>query len=142
VSGKSAGSAVFGMTKHFTAVRVARNARTSNFRQVETGKGDESMRIRVALGSLIVGLMLVIVAGVSPKQATAANEGQPSDWQRFYYYPYVYYPSNFQKPIQYDHMYYRYPPARQIPVYNTAWHNFYPEPHPWHAGHAFILDVF
>jgi hypothetical protein len=100
------------------------------------------MRIRVALGSLIVGLMLVIVIGLSPQRATAANEGQPSDWQRFYYYPYVYYPSNFQKPVQYDHMYYRYPPARQIPVYNTAWHNFYPEPHPWHQGHAFILDVF
>ena len=31
-------------------------------------------------------------------------------------------------------MYYRYPPQRQIPVYNTAWHNFYPEPHPWHQG--------
>jgi hypothetical protein len=109
--------------------------------QIESVKGDESMRIRVALGSLIVGLM-VIVIGLSPQRATAANEGQPSDWQRFYYYPYVYYPSNFQKPVQFDHMYYRYPPARQIPVYNTAWHNFYPEPHPWHQGAAFMLDVF
>jgi hypothetical protein len=116
-------------------------SRRARSQDVERGQGDESMRIRVALASLIVGLM-VIVIGLSPERATAANEGQPSDWQRFYYYPYVYYPSNFQKPVQYDHMYYRYPPARQIPVYNTAWHNFYPEPHPWHQGHAFILDVF
>jgi hypothetical protein len=27
-------------------------------------------------------------------------------------------------------------------VYNTSWHNFYPEPHPWHKGYAFELDVF
>src|ERR1700677_4050976 len=109
--------------------------------QIESVKGDESMRMRVALGALMVGLR-VIVIGLSPQRATAANEGQPSDWQRFYYYPYVYYPLNFQKPVQFDHMYYRYPPQRQIPVYNTAWHNFYPEPHPWHQGAAFILDVF
>jgi hypothetical protein len=84
------------------------------------------MRIRVSLGSLILGLIIVIVIGLSQERAKAANEGQPSDCE---------------KPVQFDHMYYRYPPARQIPVYNTSWHNFYPEPHPWHAGHAFILDT-
>jgi hypothetical protein len=68
--------------------------------------------------------------------------GQPSDWGRFYYYPYVYYPSNFQRPQQYDSLYYRYPAERRIPVYNTNWHNFYPSPRPYHQGAHFIMDVF
>ena|SRR5579863_6775965 len=100
------------------------------------------MRIRTILGSLIVTVAVTAVANFTAPRAVAGNEGQPADWQRFYYYPYVYYPHNFQKPIQFDHMYYRYPPQRQIPVYNVDWHNFYPEPHPWHQGAAFILDVF
>ncbi len=74
--------------------------------------------------------------------ARAAGEGQPADWWRFYYYPYVYYPHNFQRPVQYDHMYYRYPQERRIPVYNKGWYNFYTEPKPYHSGHHFILDVF
>ena len=73
----------------------------------------------------------------------AAPPGQPSDWQRFYYYPYVYYPHNFQsQPQSYNHMYYRYPTERRIPVYNVDWHNFYPSERPYHSGHHFILDVF
>ncbi len=100
------------------------------------------MRVRAIFGSLIVGMLITAAIGWTARSAVAANEGQPTDWQRFYYYPYVYYPHNFQKPVQFDHMYYRYPPSRQIPVYNTSWHNFYPEPNPWHKGHAFILDVF
>lgn len=74
--------------------------------------------------------------------AKAAGEGQPTDWQRFYNYPYVYYPHNFQAPQQYNHMYYRYPAARQIPVYNKDWYNFYPTERPYHKGHHFILDMF
>ena len=100
------------------------------------------MRVRTVVTSLLVGLVVAVAANVNSSRAVAGNEGQPPDWQRFYYYPYVYYPHNFQKPVEFDHMYYRYPPQRQIPVYNTAWHNFYPEPHPWHKGAAFILDVF
>ena len=101
------------------------------------------MRIRTILASTIVGMVMTVGSlAIAPHRAVAGNEGQPTDWQRFYYYPYVYYPHNFQRPIEFDHMYYRYPPQRQIPVYNTSWHNFYPEPHPWHAGHAFELDVF
>ena len=68
--------------------------------------------------------------------------GQPNDWGRFYYYPYVYYPANFQRPQQFDSLYYRYPAERRIPVYNTNWHNFYPSPRPYHKGHHFIMDVF
>jgi hypothetical protein len=100
------------------------------------------MRVRTILGSLVVGIIMTLAISSICKPAVAANEGQPTDWQRFYYYPYVYYPHNFQKPVEFDHMYYRYPPQRQIPVYNTHWHNFYPEPHAWHKGHAFELDVF
>jgi len=72
----------------------------------------------------------------------AAPPGQPADWQRFYHYPYVYYPHSFQKPKQYDHMYYRYSPEMQIPVYNKNWYNFYPSEKPYHRGHHFIMDVF
>lgn len=74
--------------------------------------------------------------------ASAAGIGQPYDWGRFYYYPYVYYPHTFSAPVQYDNLYYRYPVERQIPVYNTNWYNPYVMPHPYHKGHNFILDVF
>lgn len=95
---------------------------------------------------LLLALVLVTVLAGSlaslPSSVEAAGNGQPSDWGRFYYYPYVYYPQNFQRPQQYDNLYYRYPPERRIPVYRTDWHNFYPSPHPYHMGHHFILDVF
>ncbi len=96
--------------------------------------------------TLFWGLMIaaVVVTGslLTSKPAHAAGNGQPSDWQRFYYYPYVYYPQNFQPKREFDHMYYRYPVERQIPVYNQNWHNFYPSERPYHSGHHFILDVF
>lgn len=90
---------------------------------------------------------LILIAAVFGPNLTApvkaAPPGQPSDWQRFYYYPYVYYPHNFQsQPQSYNHMYYRYPTERRIPVYNADWHNFYPSERPYHKGHHFILDVF
>ncbi|MGE4003546.1 MAG: hypothetical protein AB7I48_25440 [Planctomycetaceae bacterium] len=96
---------------------------------------------------LIQGLAIVaaIVAGtlITNTDAQAAGRGQPSDWQRFYYYPYVYYPQNFRKlPESYDHLYYRYPVEKQIPVYRDDWHNDYPSKKPYHSGHHFILDVF
>ena len=85
-------------------------------------------------------LMATMVIG---EAAHAAPPGQPSNWQRFYNYPYVYYPHNFQKSTEsYDHLYYRYPVQRQIPVYNASWHNFYPEKKPYHWGHHYTLDVF
>jgi hypothetical protein len=67
------------------------------------------------------------------------------DWQRFYHYPYQYYPQNFWSQDYYrssDHLYYRYPPEMRIPVYNRAWHNEYPQERLYHWGHHFILDVF
>ena len=90
---------------------------------------------------------MVLVAGLaaaffSASSAEAAGTGQPTDWQRFYHYPYVYYPQTFQKPYQYNHMYYKYPAERRIPVYNKSWYNPYIEERPFHSGHHFILDVF
>ena len=67
------------------------------------------------------------------------------DWQRFYHYPYVYYPQNFWGTDYYrssEDMYHRYPPEMQIPVYNKQWHNPYPAGRRYHRGNHFILDVF
>ena len=89
-------------------------------------------------------LLLALVLGLSSTDAEAAGKGQPADWDRFYHYPYVYYPHNFvnQANRSYDSLYYRYDQERRIPVYNTGWHNFYPSKRPYHSGHHFILDVF
>ena len=67
------------------------------------------------------------------------------DWNRFYHYPYVYYPQNFwgQEYFQSsDSLYHRYPAEMRIPVYNKQWHNFYPSNRRYHSGHHFMLDVF
>jgi hypothetical protein len=67
------------------------------------------------------------------------------DWDRFYHYPFVYYPQNFWGSEYYrsaDSLYYRYPPEMRIPVYNRRWHNEYPTRRRYHAGHHFQLDVF
>lgn len=96
-------------------------------------------RIRGGLLLLALGLTAWVSGGST---AQAEGRGQPYDWGRFYYYPYVYYPHNFQRPTQYDHLYYRYPQERRIPVYRTDWHNAYPSDRPYHKGHHFLLDVF
>lgn len=90
---------------------------------------------------ICVAFLWTLVLGAA-NLASAAGEGQPTDWGRFYYYPYVYYPHNFQAPQEFNHLYYRYPPSRQIPVYNKDWHNFYPTERKWHKGHHFVLDIF
>lgn len=67
------------------------------------------------------------------------------DWDRFYHYPYVYYPQNFWGNEYYrssDSMYYRYPPEMRIPMYNRSWHNELPNPRRYHSGHHFNMDVF
>lgn len=97
----------------------------------------------IVLTSTILAAMMAVSTENSSSEAKAAGRGQPTDWNRFYYYPYVYYPHNFQQQQQsYNHMYYRYPPNRRIPVYNKDWFNFYPSKRPYHRGHHFILDVF
>jgi hypothetical protein len=68
-----------------------------------------------------------------------------TDWNRFYHYPYVYYPQNYWGNEYFrssESLYYRYPPEMRIPVYNRQWHNFYPSSHRYHSGKHFMLDVF
>ncbi|RMG33841.1 MAG: hypothetical protein D6725_15190 [Planctomycetota bacterium] len=91
---------------------------------------------------MIVSFVLVGVCIAAASVTEAAGVGQPTDWQRFYYYPYVYYPHNFRRDKPLDHLYYRYPASLRIPVYNKQWYNFYPSPKPYYRGHHFILDVF
>lgn len=67
------------------------------------------------------------------------------DWERFYHYPYVYYPQNFWGNEYYrssEDLYYRYPPEMRIPVYNKKWQNYYPQSRRYHQGHQFRLDIF
>jgi len=67
------------------------------------------------------------------------------DWNRFYHYPYVYYPQNFWAGNYYrssDDLYYRYPPEMRIPVYNRSWQNYYPQPRRYYDGGHFMLDIF
>lgn len=102
-------------------------------------------------------LALVCLAGLSA--AVPATEAQAQqafgrqwaysyntqDWQRFYYYPYVFYPQNFWAADYYrssESLYYRYPPEMRVPVYNRKWHNYYPQSRRYHSGHHFILDTF
>lgn len=96
---------------------------------------------RMALAGLTM-MMLLLVAISTSQEANAGGQGQPTDWNRFYHYPYLYYPQNFQQHGSYDNMYYRYGPEMQIPVYNKDWYNFYPTDKPYHKGHHFILDTF
>lgn len=98
---------------------------------------------RTLLAGLIVCAAWAAIGLASPNTAQAQyGRGQPSDWGRFYHYPYVYYPQNFQRPMQYDDMYYRYPIERRIPVYNKMWYNPYMEAMPYYKGNHFKLDVF
>ena len=97
---------------------------------------------RTLVAGLIFVVVLVAASGITPTEARAAGRGQPADWQRFYYYPYIYYPHNFERLEAYDSLYYRYPPNRRIPVYNKDWYNEYPSERPYYRGHHFILDVF
>lgn len=67
------------------------------------------------------------------------------DWNRYYHYPYVYYPQNFWGNEYYrssNSMYHRYPQEMRVPVYNRGWHNAYPSGRRYHWGHHFQLDVF
>lgn len=116
--------------------------------------------IRRTMLVLLCGVALVAVLSISTANAQEGFGRQwgrtysTQDWNRFYHYPYVYYPLNFWGPDYYrsaEDLYYRYPPEMQIPVYNNTWHNMYPEGFKSHSfpaglryysGHHFQLDVF
>ncbi len=107
--------------------------------------------IRRTLFALLAAAALVVVLSASDAQAQQAYGQQwgqtysTQDWNRFYHYPYVYYPQNFWGVDYYrssEDLYFRYPPEMRIPVYNLRWQNFYPEERIYYHGHHFILDVF
>lgn len=111
--------------------------------------------IRRLLLALACACVLGVVSTATEAQAQNPNTraygrvwgGQHSrmDWERFYHYPYVYYPQNFYGSEYYrssEDLYYRYPQEMRIPTYNRQWHNEYPQERRYHQGHQFILDVF
>jgi hypothetical protein len=106
--------------------------------------------IRRTMLVLLLAAALVALLSV-PAQAEQAYGRQwgraytTQDWNRFYHYPYIYYPQNFWGSDYYrssEDLYFRYPPEMRIPVYNTKWHNMLPEGQRYHSGHHFVLDIF
>jgi hypothetical protein len=109
--------------------------------------------IRRTLFALVCALGAGVGLAASADEAQAQNafgrawgySYRTQDWERFYHYPFVYYPQNFWGTEYYrsaDNLYYRYPPEMRIPVYNRQWHSEYPESRLYHRGHHFIADVF
>lgn len=106
--------------------------------------------IRRIFGAVALAIVLsfAVAEQADAQQAYGrAWGGQHSstDWNRFYHYPYVYYPQNYWGNEYYrsaDSLYHRYPPEARIPVYNRHWHNYYPNDRRYHSGSHFILDVF
>ena len=100
------------------------------------------------LAIVVLGFCCSIASEAKAQRAFGRSWGTASsarDWDRFYHYPYVYYPQNFWSKDYYrssDSMYYRYPSEMRVPVYNKQWHNFYPAGRLYHRGHHFNLDVF
>jgi len=100
------------------------------------------------LAIVVLGFCCSMAREAQAQRAYGRSWGTASsarDWDRFYHYPYVYYPQNFLSKDYYrssDSMYYRYPSEMRVPVYNKQWHNFYPEGRLYHRGHHFNLDVF
>ena len=77
-------------------------------------------------------------------QQWGQTAGTP-DWNRFYHYPYVWYPQNFYADgymKSSNDLYYRYPQEMRVPVYNRAWHNEYLKGRRYYQGHPFHLNVF
>ena len=97
---------------------------------------------------ICAAMLLSVCASANAEQAFGRNWGSAAgsqDWERFYHYPYVYYPQNFYGSEYFrsrNSLYHRYPQEMRIPVYNRNWHNYYPTPRPYHQGHHFVLDVF
>ena len=122
-------------------------------------RGDAHMK-RPTTQTLVLAAFLAAGLTMAAETASAQNgysQGQRAygqtwggqadtrDWNRFYHYPYVYYPQNFWGQEYFrssDSLYHRYPQEMRIPVYNKKWHNFYPSSRRYHSGHHFMLDVF
>ena len=122
------------------------------------------MLLTVAALLLVAGLASSASAQERAFSRVWGSQYGRTDWERFYHYPYVWYPQNFWGNEYYrssEDLYFRYPPEMQTPVYNKQWHNYYPEAASWdryiggvfqhvgpptggryHMGHHFILDTF
>ena len=108
--------------------------------------------MRRTILSLLGGMLLALAVNVDTADADQRAYGRVwgqqynmHDYERFYHYPYVYYPQNFWGNEYYrssESLYYRYPQEMRIPVYNRQWHNYYPQDRRWHHGNHFALDVF
>ena len=108
--------------------------------------------MRRAIWTLVCVSVICAAWSAQPAQAQQRAYGQvwgqqygPRDWERFYHYPYVFYPQNYWGNEYYrsrESLYYRYPPEMRVPVYNKQWHNYYPAGRRYHWGHHFQLDVF
>ena len=112
-------------------------------------RGESMIRRTMLLLLCAAAILAVICVSDAPAQEAFNRQWGRTlnfeDWNRFYHYPYVYYPQNFWGPDYYrssESLYYRYPPEMRIPVYNKRWQNYYPEPRRYHRGHHFILDTF
>ncbi|MBN2024341.1 MAG: calmodulin-binding protein [Pirellulales bacterium] len=107
------------------------------------------IRRMIAVSLLAAAIVAVWSVSQAPAQQAYGQQWGRSyttqDWNRFYHYPYVYYPQNFWGQDYYrssEDLYYRYPPEMRVPVYNRQWQNYYPQGRKYHRGHHFILDTF
>ncbi|MFO0913463.1 MAG: calmodulin-binding protein [Pirellulales bacterium] len=106
------------------------------------------IRIAACAVLLVIGLSVTAQAQYPSQPTFYGRSGggmSASDWDRFYHYPYVYYPQNFRGQDFYrsaESLYFRYPSEMRIPVYNKKWYNYYPTCRLYHSGHHFELDVF
>jgi hypothetical protein len=104
--------------------------------------------LAVAVAAAIVWLGGTTSTAQAQEHAYGAIWGSNNSMQnmdRFYHYPYVYYPQNYWGDSYYrsaESNYYRYAPETRIPVYNRSWYNYYPTPARYHWGHHFITDIF
>ncbi len=105
---------------------------------------------RIILTSLLAaaGCLTLAVSDAQAERAFGRVWGRTyntQDWERFYHYPYVFYPQNYWGNEYYrssESLYYRYPSEMRIPVYQRKWQNYYPQGRDYHFGNHFALDVF
>ena len=53
---------------------------------------------RMIHGGVLAAAVFAAVTMLMADDARAAGRGQPTDWQRFYYYPYIYYRGREEDP--------------------------------------------
>ena len=142
-------SSVDGNCRRASESGVVANSARNKLQSIS--KGVSKMR-RLIWSLVCFAVLYVGLSAQQPAQAQERAYGQvwgqaygPRDWERFYHYPYVFYPQNYRGNEYYrsrQSMYHRYPPEMRVPVYNKQWHNYYPSGQRYHWGHQFQLDVF